>query len=100
MNDQDDIAGLFKEAVEGFEALLEDVKKEHPPAMPLAWRAGCDHCCASLPEITVTAVEAFHLTEFITENFETAAIDTLIETLAGADKAAPFPLLQDGRRSV
>jgi len=103
--DGDDITGLFEEAAAGFETLLEDVKKEHPPEKPLACRAGCDHCCYQ-PEITVTAIEVFRLSEYITENLNPGEIEALTKTLAGAANEetewplAPCPLLTNGRCSV
>jgi len=110
MDDDDNISALFDEAVSGFEALLEETRADHPPEKPLACRAGCDHCCRSLPEITVTAIETFHITDYITGNSEPAEIEALINTLiktraeaeteAPSWPLAPCPLLKDGRCSI
>jgi len=111
METTEDLIALGKEATNAFDMLLERAQSEQPPEHTLACRHGCSHCCYQ-PEVTVTAIEIFRVSAFITSHCSAEEITALISILpepthSPKPSSAPTPwvliacpLLIDGACSV
>jgi len=81
MDTTDELTGLGQDAVEAFDGLLKRALIEQALEQPLACKAGCAHCCHQ-PEITVTAIELFRVSDFIMAHYTDAQNADLIPHLA------------------
>jgi Fe-S-cluster containining protein len=90
---------------------VQALKKQDPPAIPTACKAGCDYCCAV--QVQVLAPEILHLANYLkhhrseTEFQELANrvvdLDNKIHGMSAQKRARlslPCPLLENGRCSA
>jgi len=75
----------FEENMEAYNRLLKTLKAESPPESPFACKAGCNICCTQ-PVLPVTAIEVFHLEDYLRRTLLGSELDNLIDALDHIEK--------------
>ena len=70
----------FEKAIKAYHRLLKTVKTKTPPKSTFACKTGCNICCVQ-ELLPVTAVEVFHLEDYLRKTLSSAELDELIDAL-------------------
>ena len=76
----DDLKWIMTESIQSYDTLVAEIKAERPPPGPFACAQGCNTCC-SQPELSLSAVEVFSISDHIEETFTAEQRDALCQRL-------------------